>query len=122
MKDLEKRYFCEDYDKNTICKSNYGPSAECDTLHAGHLYRTFHFGGARTVFSESTPLNQIMATVKDIPVLHFYCCATDSYCDNRHERCSWVPRLRREVDDTLRDVKGVVFSNFPSRTWGSPGP
>jgi len=74
------------------------------------------------VFSESTPLNHIIATVKAIPVLHFFSCGNHGYCNNGHSICSWVPGLQQKVDDTLRDVKGVVFSNFPSRTWGSPGP
>ncbi|KAF8247936.1 hypothetical protein K440DRAFT_661099 [Wilcoxina mikolae CBS 423.85] len=48
IKDLEKLYLHEDYDDNKVCKLQR--PTECDSLQAGHLYRTFHFGTARTVF------------------------------------------------------------------------
>ncbi|KAF8251512.1 hypothetical protein K440DRAFT_637476 [Wilcoxina mikolae CBS 423.85] len=35
-----------------------------------------------------------------------------------HRDCSWVPKLQKEVEDSLGMVKGLKFSGLPSRTWG----
>ncbi|KAA8898504.1 hypothetical protein FN846DRAFT_962224 [Sphaerosporella brunnea] len=137
---LECSYLSEDWQTKTTCTVGHN-GKECDTLQLGHLYRSLLVSGACTY---TNSLNRITADLKKIPVLQLPTTNTHSssrsngYCScgayvqnyqwsnhncsyntpsNRHDNCSWVPKLHNLVDG-FSDIKGLSFSDFPLRKWG----
>jgi hypothetical protein len=45
------------------------------------------------------------------------CTSCRTNCKSQHNSCSWVPKLHKMVDDSLAEIKGLTFSEFPMRTW-----
>jgi hypothetical protein len=107
-------YLNADMDK-PLCRASgnitYLDKQRCDMLQAGHIHRTFH---KWTTLSGS--LGQLLDAVHSIPIIHFW--ESSLGYGNRHPLCSWVPKMRTEVNIILAAVNGLSFPEFPSRKRG----
>ncbi|KAF8247325.1 hypothetical protein K440DRAFT_661520 [Wilcoxina mikolae CBS 423.85] len=130
VESVEHKYLGEVWESKAVC--SYDTHAkQCDAMQLGLLYRSLLVRGC--TYTDS--LIDIADTVKKIPVLKLdppkegdgFCrCGHDlrsfpHACEyiNAHRDCSWVPKLRNAADDCVEMCKGLMFSEFPSRTWGN---
>jgi hypothetical protein len=111
ISELEKKYF--NPDQGIICCHG---EVECDTLQTGHLYRTFYINAKREWFTSGCTLRQIVDSLKPVTAIDFP--TRGCHCRFRlyHSQCSWVPKLLKDVEDTIASVEGLSYSEFASRT------
>jgi hypothetical protein len=130
---LECSYLRDDWQTNYMCQGGDKNGQQCDAMQLGLLYRSLLVSGACTYTNDLTTFTDIL---KKIPVLKLvlasntrnngYCAKCGNYtnygecsrCLAAHDSCSWVPKLHKMVDDSLAEIKGLTFSEFPMRTWG----
>ncbi|KAA8913673.1 hypothetical protein FN846DRAFT_929155 [Sphaerosporella brunnea] len=128
---LECKYLRDDWESNPQCSEKL---KQCDALQLGLIYRSVLVSGAATW---SGSVNAIVEVVQKCVVLEYENSPAPSsnlYCLNcgrqsnpptgsgkkQHTsaKCSWVPKLKTKMEEILRDVEGLKFSEFPSRAWG----
>jgi hypothetical protein len=126
---LKYKYF-RDTPELPIC--SYDANAtQCDAMQLGLLYRYLLAGD--TVSTDGASLRDIAEKVQKIPAVKLETCKPDTYCQCgtlvvghfthncsyaiSHKDCSWVPGLGETVENALDAVRGLEFSELPSRTW-----
>ncbi|KAF8535476.1 hypothetical protein BDD12DRAFT_983294 [Trichophaea hybrida] len=128
VENIQQTYLSEDNESIVVCSRGLN-AKQCDAMQLGHLYRSLLASAG--LYSDS--VFNITSTIKKIPGMKFdmfdpeqsYCpcgtrfpsarhtCAyTDAHCE-----CGWVSTLREVADECLEMCNGLVFAEFPSRTW-----
>jgi len=129
MESVQHTYIGEDKKPNAVCSKRLN-ARQCDAMQLGRLYRSFLVSDS--MYSDS--LININDTIKKIPKMTLdgfeaflsYCpCGLEEppyshFCGypKAHRDCSWVPAFQKAANNCLETCKGLIFSEFPSRTWG----
>jgi hypothetical protein len=130
MENVQHTYIGEDKEPNVVCSKGLN-ARQCDAMQLGLLYRSLLVSDS--LYSDS--LININNTIKKIPKMTLDVFETyQSYCPcglkkpsyshscnytEAHRDCSWVPAFQKAANNCLEMCKGLMFSEFPSRTWGN---
>jgi hypothetical protein len=98
------------------CKGSANQT-ECEALVLGHLVRFINRNRLNVDETWNQSLKTISSQLKGVTDLHFPGVPRtkgSSPLHPAHTTCSWVPELRRVVDQALDSVEGLKLSDFPS--------
>jgi hypothetical protein len=95
------------------CRASFNQKA-CEALALGHLIKSV----AQSRLNEDETWNQSLRSIsiqlKGIADLCFPAMVYNGRTADAHIYCSWVPELRRVVNEAVNSVEGLKISDFPS--------
>jgi hypothetical protein len=96
------------------CRASSNQMA-CEALVLGHLIKAVAQNRLNEDETWNQSLRSISTQLKGIATLFLPgICLYNGMTSAAHTSCSWVPELRRVVDDAVNSVEGLKISDFPS--------